>query len=329
MPEQIEIDLMVDPIRHRIFQASKLLKLLGQDDQRSNERSALTLLALLALRPEDSWSTAGSPLLKTYEIMAWMEAHYAKKYAPNSRETIRRFTLHQFIEAGIVVQNPDDPRRPVNSPANCYQVEPKALELVRCYEEPDFETRLLEFLARVPGLIARYAAARDLLRIPVTLPDGATVTLSPGGQNDLIADIIANFCAMYTPGGQVLYLGDASSKWATFAEQRLGSLGIVLDPHGKMPDVVVYMRDRNWLVLIEAAAAHGPIDSKRHGELKTLFKGSTAGLVFVSCLPTRTEFRKYAKEIAWETDVWCADNPTHLIHFNGERFLGPYPDPSQ
>lgn len=327
--EQIEIDLVVDPVRHRISQASKLLKLLGQDDQRSNERSALTLLALLALRAEDPWSAASSPLLKTYEIMAWIEAHYAKKYAPNSRETIRRFTLHQFIEAGIVVQNPDDPRRPVNSPANCYQVEPRALELIRAFEEPDFESRLLVHLAEVPGLVARYAAARDLHRIPVTLPDGTAITLSPGGQNDLIADIIENFCGMYTPGGQVVYLGDAGSKWATFDEQRLKSLGIVLDPHGKMPDLVVYMPDRNWLVLIEAAAAHGPINSKRYGELKILFKDSTAGLVFISCLPTRTEFRKYAKEIAWETDVWCADNPTHLIHFNGERFLGPYPDSSR
>jgi hypothetical protein len=33
---------------------------------------------------------------------------------------------------------------------------------------------------------------------------------------------------------------------------------------------------------------------------------------------------RYLGEIAWETEVWVADAPSHLIHFNGERFLGPY-----
>lgn len=91
-----------------------------------------------------------------------------------------------------------------------------------------------------------------------------------------------------------------------------------------MPDLVVYMPDRNWLVLMEAASSHGPVDSKRHGELAALFARSTAGLVYVSCFPDRTEFRKYVTAIAWETEVWRADHPTHMIHYNGERFLGPY-----
>jgi type II restriction enzyme len=166
-------------------------------------------------------------------------------------------------------------------------------------------------------------------RIPVTLPDGAPITLSPGGQNILIAQIIKEFCSRYTPGGQILYVGDADNKWSEFREAELSALGVVVDAHGKMPDLVVYLEDRNWMVLIEAASSHGPVDAKRHRELKQLFAGCTAGLVFISGFPTRTELRKYFKDIAWETDVWCADNPTHLIHFNGERFLGPYEECAQ
>ncbi len=91
-----------------------------------------------------------------------------------------------------------------------------------------------------------------------------------------------------------------------------------------MPDLVVHLPDRNWLVLIEAASSHGPVDAKRHGELNSLFAKSTAGLVFVSAFPDRKAMRKYLHLIAWETEVWCAEDSTHLIHFNGERFLGPY-----
>jgi hypothetical protein len=122
----------------------------------------------------------------------------------------------------------------------------------------------------------------------------------------------------------VLYVGDADAKWAEFDKAALSSLGLRFASHGKMPDLVVYVREKNWLVLIEAASSHGPVDEKRYGELSELFRDSTAGLVFVSCLPSRAELRKYLKDIAWETDVWCADEPTHLIHFNGDRFLGPY-----
>src|ERR687895_353878 len=150
------------------------------------------------------------------------------------------------------------------------------------------------------------------------------ITLSPGGQNTLIALIIDEFCARFTPGGKILYIGDADEKWSLFDDSEIGRLGIVVDSHGKMPDLVVYMPDREWLVLIEAASSHGPVDSKRRGELKSLFRNSSVGLVFISCFPSRAELRQNLQDIAWGTEVWCADNPTHLIHFDGERFLGPY-----
>lgn len=256
--------------------------------------------------------------------MDWAARHYAVTYAPNTRETVRRFTLHQFADAGLVLQNPDDPDRPVNSPKWCYQLNPLALDVARSFNTAAFPSLLSSYVREAPGLKTRYAAARAMRRVPVTLPGGGQVTLSPGGQNVLIREMVEEFCPRFTPGGHVLYIGDADTKWAHFEERRLGELGVRVDQHGKMPDLVVYMADRNWLVLLEAASSHGPVDAKRHGELKRLFAGASAGLVFVSCFPSRAEMRKYLADIAWETEAWCADNPTHLIHFNGERFLGPY-----
>ena len=94
--------------------------------------------------------------------------------------------------------------------------------------------------------------------------------------------------------------------------------------HGKLPDVVIYMRDKNWLLLIESVTSHGPVESKRQIELARLFKGCKAGLVYVSAFPDRKTFLRYLDVIAWESEVWIADAATHMIHFNGSRFLGPY-----
>lgn len=256
--------------------------------------------------------------------MDWIRDHYGRNYAANSRETIRRFTLHQFADALLVEQNPDNPDRPINSPNWCYQIHPRALEVIRTFGQSKHDATLKRYRVEVPGLKGKYEAARQLNRIPITLPGGGMLTLSPGGQNILIKQMIEDFCAYFTPGGIVLYVGDADTKWAVFEDNTFRSLGISIDQHGKMPDLVVYLRGHNWLVLLEAASSHGPVDAKRHSELAELFAGSSAGLVFVSCFPDRREMRKYLAEIAWETEVWCADNPTHLIHFNGERFFGPY-----
>jgi hypothetical protein len=308
----------------RVEDARIVLETLGMDAERSNERSALVLLALLRLAPSESWAEAANPMLGTRAIMNFIRDEYGKDYAPNTRETVRRFTLHQFVEVQLVVQNPDEPQRPVNSPKWNYQVTAEALEVLRAYGTDYWQLAVDRYLAELPGLKARYAAAREMDRIPLTLPDGSTFTLTPGGQNVLLKAMVEDFCPRFTPGGQVFYIGDAGDKWALFEREALAALNVKVNEHGKMPDLVIYIPDRNWLVLLEAASSHGPVDSKRQAELADLFAESTAGLVYVSCFPDRAEFRKYVDKVAWESEVWCADHPTHMIHYNGERFLGPY-----
>lgn len=311
-----------------LAEARDILVALNFDAERSNERSALVLRALAGLRVDDDWKSATDPRLRTVDIMDWIRQHYGRDYKPNTRETIRRFTLHQFVDAGLVEVNPDRPDRPVNSPRTCYQLTARALAVVSAYRTPHFRQLLDRYLADLPGLVDSYAASRRMRRIPVSLPGGVEITLSPGGQNQLIDKIIHDFCPRFTPGGNVLYVGDAGAKWHIHYPDIFEDLGVVLDGHGKMPDVVVFLPDRGWLVLIEATTSHGPIDAKRYGELKTLFTASSADLVYVTCFPTRAGMRPYLKDIAWETDVWCADSPDHMIHFSGDRFLGPYGPPT-
>ncbi len=235
-----------------------------------------------------------------------------------------RQTIHQFLAAGIVLINPDNPERPTNSPFAVYQIEAGLLELLRTYGKKEWEKALKTYLASAEILKKKYAQERELKRIPVQVSAGKKITLSPGGQNVLVEKIISDFCQFFTAGGKLAYVGDTDEKWAYFDEPLLKSLGITIETHGKMPDVIVYVESKNWLVLIEAVTSHGPVDPKRRGELKKLFRGAQAGLVFVTAFLTRQAMVRYLNDISWETEVWVADSPTHLIHFNGKRFLGPY-----
>ena len=162
-----------------------------------------------------------------------------------------------------------------------------------------------------------------MTRIPVTVAAGQTATLSPGGQNILIEQIIHEFAPRFTPGGQILYIGDTDEKFAFFDAEALAALGVAIEAHGKMPDLIVYFREREWLVLIEAVTSHGPIDAKHCAELQALFQSTQAGLVFITAFLTRKAMVSYLGRLAWETEVWIAEAPSHLIHFNGDKFLGP------
>lgn len=308
----------------RVTEALGILRALGAPLEQQNERSALTLLALLGMTPRKRWNEAEAPLLGITEMMNVFRDHFGKAYAPNSRETVRRFTVHQFVQMGLVVANPDDTHRPVNSPDNRYQIEPTLLKLARAYGSSTWQRDLTGYLRAASGLRRLRSRERDMVLIPVRLQSGKKLKITAGGQNELVKKIVEEFCPRFTPGGVLAYVGDTGKKQRHLDERYLQRLGLTFDEHGKMPDIIVHLPDKNWLVLIEAVTSHGPIGLKRHNELKELFKQTQAGLVFVTAFLTRQAMTKYLSEISWETEVWIAETPSHIIHFNGERFLGPY-----
>jgi hypothetical protein len=311
---------------HRYIKAATdILKQLGFPRPQLNERSALVLLAVLDMTPARKWHDAANPLVGITPIMDWLATHYGKRYAPNTRETVRRQTMHQFMQAGLVLYNPDDPGRAVNSPHAVYQVSPEALALVRTYGSRGWGAQLAAYMSEQKGLAARYAQDRDMRRIPVTIGKGKAIQMSPGEHSLLIKAIIEEFAPRFVRGGTLVYAGDTGEKMGYSDRDLLRRLGVEIDSHGKMPDVVLYDSEKDWLLLVESVTSHGPVDGKRHEELMKLFASSKPGLVYVTAFPSRPVMARYLPEIAWETEVWVADAPSHLIHFNGVRFLGPYP----
>lgn len=308
----------------RLAEARAALVDLGVPKAQQNERTALCLLAILNLTPGKSWSKAESPRIGITPIMDWARKYYGKRYAPNTRETIRRQSMHQFVQAGISLYNPDRPDRPVNSPQAVYQIAPQLLEVLRRYNTPKYRAKLDEYLSVHKTLAEMYAKERKMARVPLEVTGGVGITLSAGDHSLLIKAIVEGFAPRFVCGGRLVYVGDTGDKYGYFDVALLAQLGVVLDNHGKLPDVMIYDSDKNWLFLIESVTSHGPVDSKRHTELEHLFGGCTAGRVYISAFPNRRVFVRYLETIAWETEVWIADAPTHMVHFNGPRFLGPY-----
>jgi len=312
--------------KNRLNETVEILTALQFGPRQRNEIAAYTLLALLDLRPKVPWEDAQAPLRGITPIIDFIAEAYEVRYAPNTRETIRDEAVKFFVEAGLLVRNPDDPNRPTNSGKTAYQIEHSALALLRKFGTKRWSSALEKYLLSRESIKHEIARKRDLARVPVTLPDGSQVALSPGGQNPLIKAIIEQFCPAFAPGGVVIYIGDTENKFVHLEIERLKSLGVTLDSAAKIPDVIVHYTAKNWLLLIEAVTSAGPVDGKRRKELKELFVGCKAGLVFVTAFESRRVMQSFISQIAWESEVWIAEDSDHMIHFNGERFLGPYPD---
>ena len=198
------------------------------------------MLALLNLTQQKSWASAESPLVGITPMMQFARDHYGKQYAPNTRETFRRQTMHQLVAAGIALYNPDAPARPVNSPKAVYQIEPGALKLMRTFGTAAWARNLKAYLRGRKTLAAQYARAREMRKLPVKLATGETMRLSPGDHSQLIKAIIEEFAPRFVPGGVLIYAGDTGEKWGYFDRGLLAKLGVEVDGHGKMPDVVLY-----------------------------------------------------------------------------------------
>ena len=155
---------------------------------------------------------------------------------------------------------------------------------------------------------------------------GATRRTSRDRWGLLVKAIIEVFSARWSPGAAILGVRDTRRNLVHLNAKALAKLGVTLDSAAKLPDVIIHHKAKNRLLLIEAVTSAGPVDGKRRKELKDLFAGCKAYLVFVTAFENRRTMQTFVSHIAWESEVWIAEDPDHMIHFNGERFLGPYPD---
>jgi len=310
----------------KLREATTALAALGFGPKQTNDVAGYVLLAMLDLGPRTPWNGAQNPLRGITPIISFVDDKYGVRYAPNTRETIRDEAVKYFVEEGLFIKNPDDPHRPTNSGKTVYQFEPTALGLIRTLGTSAWKAGLERYLAGKEAIKRELQRNREMARIPVQLPSGQEITLSPGGQNPLIKVFIEEFCSRFVKGGKVVYVGDAANKFQHYDVDYLKSLGVTIDSAAKMPDIVVHDPVCRWLIIAEAVTSAGVVDGKRRSELKRLFGGFPTGLVFVTAFETREVMGRFLGLISWETEVWIAENPNHVIHFNGTRFLGPYPD---
>lgn len=307
---------------NKIKEAQKILKDLGFPSAQQNEMSALTLLALAGLNKGGSWrKVKRRSLTITKGIMRFVTESYGKEYAPNTRETFRRQVLHQFVQAGIVDYNPDNPNLPTNSPRVHYALTQEVVSLLKKYRTKDWKRSVKSFVKKLGSLKAKYKKQRERRMIPVRVRKGLTLNLSPGKHNKLQSEVVEEFIPRFTPGAQLLYLGDTARKNLFVDKNSLKEVGIPITKHDKLPDLVLWEKKRNCLYLIEVVTSHGPINPKRIVELNKIISSKNLQRAYITAFPDFNMYKKHLKDIAWETEVWVAEEPEHMIHHDGERFV--------
>lgn len=309
----------------KLQEAKEILKALGMPKQQYNDRSGYVLLALAGVKEDDNWRDASINSLRIVDMIEFMADNYNKIYKPNSRETIRKESIHQFIDGAIAVSNDDDDERATNSPKYSYRLADETLEVIQSYGTTDWEEKLGEWLESHETLVEKYTQVREMTMIPV-VANGHELHFSPGKHNQLQKAILEEFAPRFAPGAEVLYVGDTKKKDLIKNREKLQSLGVLITDHDKLPDVVLYVEEKNWLYFVEAVTSVGPISMKRINEIQAMLNDCNCGIVYVTTfldMSSKNGFKKFIDQIAWETEIWVADNPDHMIHLNGDRFFGP------
>ncbi len=260
--------------------------------------------------------------MKTREIISYINKYFGENISSGSYDDIRRKDLKLLTVAEVVLQS--SPNSATNDSTRGYSLNPTYAELVKTFGTENWAESVSEKLKDIEPLSRKLQRAREISKVRVTLPSGGELTFSAGEHNDLQKAIIEEFLPRYGHGAEVLYVGDTSDKYLYLEKERLAKLNFFEISHEELPDVIAYSKDRNWLYLIEAVHSSGPISELRLIQLQKLTQSCTADIVYVTAFLDRPKFRQFMTDIAWETEVWIADNPDHLVHFNGDKFLGPY-----
>lgn len=316
-----------------VDQALQILEGLGVPlndlTERRKEKMAKAFLAVAGLKLPMTWAQAqdndGQRRLTSRQIIAFMNMHLGEAIADSSYDNIRRKDLVLPETALIVLKSAKNPDANTNDGTRGFALNPGAAIAIRKFGTPQWKTAAEKFIQGRPTLAETLRRDRNLARVVVQIDQSVSIHFSPGKHNDLQKCIIENFLPLFGFGAEVLYVGDTANKSLFVNQSRLTALQFSDLEHSKLPDVIAYSKAKNWLYLIEAVSSANPITELRRIALTKLAEHCEAGVVFVTAFPDRVTYRKFAKDIAWETEVWIADAPEHMIHFNGDKFLGPYP----
>lgn len=302
----------------KIEEARQILHDLQVPSKQQADLCCYTLLAMANLKETDSWVNATNMWVRIHDVISYTKKFYGVSYAENSRETFRKQAMHHFRNAAFI----EDNGQATNSPNYRYRLTGEMLALIKDFNTPKWENTKVSFLSEHQSLINLYASKRSMLKMPVKI-NGKNFTFSLGKHNELQKAIIEEFAPRFAPNSECLYVGDTVEKALIKNIDRLKELGFVITLHDKMPDVVLYSEDKNWIYFIEAVTSVGPMDPKRIREIEEMTTEVSAGKIYVTAFLDFKTFKRFSESLAWETEVWMADMPDHMIHLNGDKFLGP------
>jgi len=275
-----------------------------------------TILALSNIKKSTPWKNATNDWLRVHDIISFANKNYYAGYAENSRETFRKKALHNFRNAAMV----EDNGVATNSPNYRWRITDEFLRVLRNIDNDN--NALLSFKKQHISLVDLYSSRRSIKKMPVKI-NGADYSFGPGKHNQLQKAIIEEFAPRFASNSECLYVGDTTDKDLVKDETKLQKLGFEITVHDKMPDVVLYREDKHWLYFIEAVTSVGPMDGKRLVELKAMTRNVSAGIIYVTAFLDFKTFKSFSDKLAWDTEVWIADMPDHMIHLNGDKFIGP------
>lgn len=300
----------------KINDAREILSSVGVPERQKNDLCCYTLLAMAGIGENDLWSSALNEWIRIHGIIAFIREKYGISYAENSRETIRKQALHHFRNAAVI----EDNGRATNSPNYCYRITLEMLKLIQSFGCADWEKEKLCFLSRHKSLAELYKSKREIKKIPVKI-NGAEFMFSHGSHNMLQKLVLEEFAPRFVPVSECLYIGDTAKKDLMKNDKRLAMLGFNVNVHDKMPDIILYDEKINTLFFIECVTSVGPVTQERIIEIEAMTENVRTRKVYITAFPDFRTFKRFAELIAWETEIWIAENPGHMIHMNGKKFL--------
>ena len=302
----------------KLDEARNLLEEFGMPKAQCSDICCLTLLAMAGVTPERSWGEAGNEWMRVHDVIAFVNEYYQMTYAENSRETFRKQAMHHFRNAALI----EDNGTATNSPNYCYHITEEVLAVLQQYKTSSWSTAIAEFLLAHHKLVDIYASKKKMRMMPVKI-NQSDYKFSQGKHNQLQKAILEEFAPRFAPGSVCLYVGDTIEKALVKQIEELDALGFEITMHDKMPDIVLYQEDKRWIYFLEAVTSVGPMTPKRIIEIHEMTKNVTVGKIFVTAFLDFPTYKRFSHVLAWETEVWIADMPDHMIHLNGDRFLGP------
>lgn len=302
----------------KIEETRDFLDHIGMPKAQQADICCYVILAMAGIKPDMQWKEATNEWIRIHDIIQFANSYYGTTYAENSRETFRKQALHHFRTAALV----EDNGKATNSPNYRYRLTKETFQLLRVRDTMEWEVSLRRFQHYHPSLVETYASKRKMIMMPVKI-NGQDFSFSPGKHNELQKAIIEEFAPRFAPDSECLYVGDTIEKDLVKNVEKLTELGFEITLHDKMPDVVLYREDKDWLYFVESVTSVGPMDPKRILEITEMTKDVTAGKIFVTAFPDFKTYKKFSEKLAWETEVWIAEMPEHMIHLDGDKFLGP------